>query len=99
MKDNYLKFEYYCVNKHQNDYKEIVYHWSNIPDKVLIDSGYFDGENELREKRKKCKNGILKEYGIDAPIHNINLYKRAFIHRSYVRRPNYENKTNNIADI
>lgn len=48
---------------------------------------------------KEDIENILKEYGIDAPIHNINLYKRAFIHRSYVRRPNYENKTNNIVIV
>jgi len=39
---------------------------------------------------------ILKKYGIDIPIYNINLYKRAFIHRSYIRRPHLENEHNNI---
>ena len=29
---------------------------------------------------------ILKEYGIDQPIHNFNLYKRAFIHKSYCKQ-------------
>jgi len=35
---------------------------------------------------------ILKKYGINAPIHNIELYKRAFVHSSYIRRPAIENK-------
>jgi dsRNA-specific ribonuclease len=39
---------------------------------------------------------VLRNYGITAPIHNWNLYKRAFIHRSYIKRPNLENEQNNI---
>lgn len=39
---------------------------------------------------------ILKNYGIDVPIYNANLYKRAFVHRSYIKRPNLENEQNNI---
>jgi dsRNA-specific ribonuclease len=39
---------------------------------------------------------VLRTYGITAPIHNWNLYKRAFIHRSYIKRPNLENEQNNI---
>jgi len=63
-KINYLNFEHYCVNKHNLDYNQITYHWSNIPDTVLIESGYFNSEYELRMKRKKY-NQILKEYGLD----------------------------------
>jgi len=39
---------------------------------------------------------ILKTYGIDTPIHNFELYKRAFVHKSYLRRPDAENAQNNI---
>ncbi len=39
---------------------------------------------------------ILKKYGLNVTIHNYNLYKRAFIHRSYTKRPDIENKQNNI---
>lgn len=35
---------------------------------------------------------ILNTYGINVPIFNINLYKRAFIHRSYVKSPQMENE-------
>jgi len=39
---------------------------------------------------------ILKNYGLDVEINNYELYKRAFIHRSYIKRPNIENEQNNI---
>jgi ribonuclease-3 len=39
---------------------------------------------------------ILKRYGITAPVHNMELYKRAFVHSSYIRRPAVENKENDI---
>jgi len=39
---------------------------------------------------------ILRTYGVSSPIHNWNLYKRAFIHRSYIKRPSLENEQNNI---
>ena len=34
---------------------------------------------------------ILKTYGLPPLIHNVELYKRAFIHRSYTKRPHLEN--------
>ena len=42
---------------------------------------------------------ILKNYGIDVKINNFTLYKRAFIHRSYVKRPLIENQLNNITIV
>tara|TARA_B100001175_G_C19476022_1_gene624353 strand:- start:50 stop:1051 length:1002 start_codon:yes stop_codon:yes gene_type:complete len=39
---------------------------------------------------------VLKKYGIYVKINNLELYKRAFIHRSYTKRPNLENSENNI---
>ena len=42
---------------------------------------------------------ILKKYGINAPVHNIELYKRAFIHSSYIKRPAIENKINDITIV
>ena len=41
-------------------------------------------------------HNMLKKYGIDAPIHNAELYKRAFIHKSHLKRTNLENKQNNV---
>jgi len=42
---------------------------------------------------------ILKKYGIHAPVHNIELYKRAFVHSSYIRRPAIENKDNEVTIV
>ena len=39
---------------------------------------------------------LLKTYGVNVPIHNYTLYKRAFIHRSYIKRPFIENEQNSI---
>ncbi len=76
-KENYLNYEYYCIDKHSKDFNHITYHWSVIPDTVLIESGYFKSENELRQKRKH-NNQILKEYGLDGIsieyINNNNIY-------------------------
>jgi hypothetical protein len=42
---------------------------------------------------------ILTKYGVPGIINNINLYKRAFVHRSYTKRPNIENITQNITIV
>lgn len=63
-KDNYLLFEYFCTKKHQLDFNQITYHWSNIPDSVLIESNFISSYEELRNKRKNNCN--LREYGLDA---------------------------------
>ena len=39
---------------------------------------------------------ILKNYGVNYEIDNINLYLRSFVHRSYVKRPALENATLDI---
>ena len=39
---------------------------------------------------------LLKKYGINTKIFNYNLYKRSFVHKSYVKRPYLENVENNI---
>jgi dsRNA-specific ribonuclease len=39
---------------------------------------------------------ILSKYSINYKIHNIALYERAFVHRSYTKRPNFENIQQNI---
>jgi dsRNA-specific ribonuclease len=42
---------------------------------------------------------ILTKYGVPDKVHNLNLYKRAFIHKSYVKRPQLENEANNITIV
>jgi len=39
---------------------------------------------------------FLTTYGVPGKVHNLNLYKRAFVHKSYVKRPHLENISNNI---
>ena len=39
---------------------------------------------------------ILKKYGVNYTIHNPILFQRAFIHRSYTRRPSLENEQSEI---
>ena len=42
---------------------------------------------------------ILTKYGIPPIVYNMSLYKRAFVHRSYTKRPHFENNTQNITII
>ena len=39
---------------------------------------------------------ILNRYGIPGKVHNLDLYKRAFVHKSYTKRPQLENESQNI---
>jgi len=62
-----------------------------------IDTYIFDPYNPLNKQiTDKEIQQILINYGISVPIHNFELYRRAFIHRSYIKRPNIENDINNI---
>ena len=60
----------------------------------------FDPYNPLnKEIQQKDVESILSAYGINMSISNFNLYKRAFVHRSYIKRPAEENDQNNITII
>ena len=39
---------------------------------------------------------ILTTYGLPPVVNNINLYKRAFVHKSYLKKPDLENEKQNI---
>lgn len=39
---------------------------------------------------------ILTKYGLSDHVRNLKLYQRAFVHRSYTKRPQYENSAQNI---
>ena len=57
----------------------------------------FDPYNPLNKLISKTEiENIMAKYNVPFSLHNIELYKRAFIHRSYIRRPELENKQNNI---
>jgi dsRNA-specific ribonuclease len=59
----------------------------------------FDPYNpQNREITETEVRGILCRFGVPnmVPIHNMELYKRAFVHKSYVKRPELENKERGI---
>jgi len=62
-----------------------------------VDTYVFDPYNPLNKviSENDIKN-LLSNYGINAPIFNKKLYERAFVHRSYTKRPDIENEQNNI---
>lgn len=61
------------------------------------DNLFFDPFNpDNQEITLNEVQSILKRYGVTAPVANFNLYRRAFIHRSYTKRPAYENAANGI---
>ena len=62
-------------------------------DEELIFNPYNERNREITES-EVCD--ILKKYGVPDKVHNINIYKRAFIHKSYCKRPKLENIENGI---
>ena len=62
-------------------------------DDQLIFNPYNSNNNEITLSNVQS---ILKSYGLPPVIHNLNLYKRAFVHRSYTKRPFLENEKQNI---
>jgi dsRNA-specific ribonuclease len=65
-----------------------------------IDTYIFDPYNPLNKSITETEvHQILKNYGIHVSIANFNLYKRAFIHRSYIKRPAIENSQNSIVIV
>ena len=69
--------------------------FTNTEDGLIYDP--FNPEN--KEIRLNNVQSILNEYGVNTNIDNLNLYKRAFIHRSYVKRPALENEKSNITIV
>jgi len=65
-------------------------------DEGLIFNPYNPENNEITLNEVQS---ILKRYGIPDKVHNLNLYKRAFIHRSYTKRPQLENERENITIV
>ena len=65
----------------------------NKEDGELIFNPYNERNIEITED-EVCD--ILKKYGVPDKVHNVNLYKRAFVHKSYCKRPKLENEENGI---
>ena len=62
-------------------------------DEGLVFNPYNSNNQEITEKELEK---ILKNYGLPGKIHNFNLYRRAFIHQSYTKRPMLENEKQKI---
>ena len=70
----------------------------NDEDIIMSEEGLvFNPYNSLNtEITLNDVQSILTKYGIPGKVYNIKLYKRAFVHRSYTKRPNFENVQQNI---
>ena len=65
-----------------------------------VDTYYYDPYNPLNQEITKQEvETILAKYGIKISIYNFHLYQRAFIHRSYLKKPEYENAQNGIVIV
>jgi dsRNA-specific ribonuclease len=57
----------------------------------------FDPYNPLNKViEKEDIEKLLRTYGINEPIHNIELYRRAFVHKSYIKRNQDSNINSSI---
>jgi len=82
------------TDKKETDNKEIM----RDDDIIKTEEGLiFNPYNPLNKKITlndvQC---ILNKYGVPSIIENIALYERAFVHRSYTKRPTFENLQQNI---
>lgn len=70
-------------------------------DIIKSDEGLiFNPYNPLNIKISLCDvQSILSKYNIPPIVHNMALYERAFVHRSYTKRPAFENLTQNITIV
>lgn len=59
----------------------------------LMFDPYNPNNKEITLNDVQC---ILSQHGIHAKVNNLDLYKRAFVHRSYTKRPELENEANQI---
>ena len=66
-------------------------------DQNEVKENIFNPYNPLNQEIKiENIKHILKLYGVNYEIDNISLYQRAFVHRSYTKRPNLENINSDI---
>ena len=74
---------------------------SHDDDIVRTDDGLiFNPYNPLNVKITLSEvQSILSKYGLPTTVDNIALYERAFVHRSYTKRPSFENIQQNITIV
>jgi len=80
--------EVYCEIKNDGDIVKI--------DKDMVFNPYNNLNNEITLSNVQC---ILSKYGLPKIVHNMELYKRSFVHQSYTKRPNFENIAQNITIV
>jgi len=90
-----MSFDYSSDNCNNDNIDSINNINKNIDDETneLIFNPYNQVNQEITMEDVQS---ILTRYGIYSKPHNLNLYKRAFVHVSYTRRPNAENIESNI---
>jgi superfamily II DNA or RNA helicase len=66
------KYEKYAVNYHHDITNHTTYHWKNIPEQMLEDSGYLTDYNRVRKQRQLAKLGEIMDYGLDGLAHDSN---------------------------
>jgi len=70
-------------------------------DIIKSDEGLiFNPYNSLNSEIKlNDVQSILTRYGLPPKVYNMELYRRAFVHRSYTKRPEFENIQQNITIV
>jgi dsRNA-specific ribonuclease len=70
-------------------------------DIIKTEEGFiFNPYNPLNVKITLSEvQSILSKYGVPPTVYNLALYERAFVHRSYTKRPNFENIQQKITII
>lgn len=74
---------------------------SHDDDLIKTDDGLvFNPYNPLNVKITLSEvQSILSKYGLPPIVRKLELYQRAFVHRSYTKRPQYENAEQNITIV
>ena len=69
----------------------------NEIDKLSDEETLFNPYNPLNVEIKLSEvNTLLNNYGVNYKIDNIVLYQRAFVHKSYTKRPSLENEASDV---
>jgi dsRNA-specific ribonuclease len=79
-------------------FEEPIYDLAKDDDIIKTEEGLiFNPYNSLNcEIKLNNIQSILTRYGVPPKVFNMELYRRAFVHSSYTKRPNIENMQQNI---
>jgi len=74
LQEEALEYEKYVIQYHFNITNDVTYHWKNIPDEWLYESGYIHNYNEQRKRRLLlATDNYIGEYGLDGMTYNKEL--------------------------